>query len=204
MFSHITNRANSQIRSLRRARLVVLALAFFFCTNSAWAQNLSIGDKVPDFTLTNQNGSKTSLSDYKGKGVVLSFLYTQCPFPDKCPMLKKKLGSLADVTQRIGEMNQIQVMAITIDPKNDTPEVLKSYAQGFDKKHKNWLFLTGSEADILKVAGAFGVLYWNEKGIIEHNMKTVFIGPDQTVQIIESGSEWKAGEFAARIKRILD
>lgn len=185
-------------------RLVSLtALCLLVATGPALSDTLGVGDKVPNFTLINQNGQNTSLSDFQGQGVVLSFLYTKCPMPNKCPMIRKKLMSLADLSSKFDESQKIQVLAITIDPENDTPEVLKAYAQGFDKKHENWLFLTGSSDDIAKVAGAFGVLYWNEDGVIEHNMKTIFLDPRQTVQLIKSGSDWKAGEFAAQIVEIL-
>ena len=168
------------------------------------ADNLAVGDVVPNFTLVNQDGQKTSLSDFKGKGIVVSFLYTQCPFPNKCPMIKKKLTSLAELSQKIGKADQLQVMAITIDPENDTPEVLKAYAQGFDKSHDNWVFLTGSEKEIARVAGGFGVIYWDEKGVINHNQKTVFIGPDGRIKIIQSGNDWRPGEFAAQIQDSLE
>jgi protein SCO1 len=180
--------------------LKVGMLALLFCVASvpAIADNLTIGDKVPDFTLTNHNGTKTSLSDFRGRGVILSFLYTQCPDPQKCPMIRKKLSNLAELSDKIDETD-LQVLAITIDPKNDTPEVLKSYAQGFEKQHDNWLFLTGSEEDIARIAGAFGVLYWDEQGAVQHNMRTIFVDPDQIIQIVKSGSDWKPGQFAAEI-----
>lgn len=188
--------------SLIRKTILIL-LALLFCSQFGLADNLGVGDRVPDFTLTNHHGEKTSLSGFKGKGVVLSFLYTQCPYPTKCKMIGKKLAALDEVSAKLGD-DKIQVLAITIDPKNDTPEVLKEYAQGFDKSHENWLFLTGSENDVAKIAGAFGVIYWDENGVIEHNMKTVFIDPEGTVQLIKSGSDWRAGEFAAQIKDIID
>lgn len=169
----------------------------------AVADPIGPGDVVPNFTLINQNGKKTSLSDFRGKGVVISFLYTQCPFPEKCPMIKKKLQSLAELTATIGAADSVQVLAITIDPENDTPEVLKKYAQGFDEKHSNWLFLTGSKDDIARVAGGFGVLYWDEGGVIQHNMRTLFIDPDGVLQVSKSGSDWRPGEFAAKIKPYL-
>ena len=184
---------------MRKFITVVLSL-FALSTLPLLADNLNVGDVVPDFTLINQDGRKTSLSDFKGKGIVVSFLYTQCPFPNKCPMIKKKLTSLADLSQKIGKADQLQVMAITIDPENDTPEVLKAYAQGFDKTQDNWVFLTGSETEIARVAGGFGVIYWDEKGVINHNQKTVFIGPDGRIKIIQSGNDWRPGEFAAQIQ----
>lgn len=180
--------------------MTVLVLGFFL---PSLASSLTVGDKVPDFTLINHKGGETSLSDFSGKGVVISFLYTQCPDPQKCPMIKKKLSSLANLTAKIGSAEKLQILAITIDPERDTPEVLKAYAQGFDKTQSNWLFLTGEKNTIAKVAGAFGVIYWDQDGSIQHNMKTVFIGPDGRVKRIKSGSDWKAGEFAAEIERDL-
>ena len=175
----------------------------FLLSSPTLGENLQIGEKVPDFTLINQNGQKTSLSDFRGQGVIISFLYTQCPMPNKCPMIRKKLMNLADLSSKIDGDSKLQVLAITIDPENDTPDVLKAYAQGFDEKHDNWLFLTGSETDIAKVAGAFGVLYWDENGVIEHNMKTIFLDGEQKIQILKGGSDWKPGEFAAEIRRMM-
>lgn len=172
---------------------------------AAQAKNTAVlvGEVVPDFTLTDQSNQKVSLSDFRGKGVVISFLFTRCPYPDKCPMLGKKLLDLAELSDRIDKAGQLQVLAITLDPAYDKPEVLKAYAQGFDEKHKNWKFLTGTENDIAKVAGAFGIIYWTENGVVEHNMRTAFIDPSGTLRLVKSGSDWRAGEFAAEIKQYL-
>ena len=118
-------------------------------------------------------------------------------------MVGKKLTNLAELSEKIGKGNEIQVLAITLDPAHDKPEVLKAYAQGFDEKHNNWSFLTGTEDDIAKVAGAFGVLFWEENGVIEHNMRTAFIDGSGVLRLVKSGSDWRAGEFAAEIKRFL-
>lgn len=167
---------------------------------SAKNSSVSLGSEVPDFQLLDQNSRKVSLSDFRGKGVVVSFLYTRCPYPDKCPMIGKKLNSLAELSTKIGREESLQILAVTLDPANDKPEVLKAYAQGFDKTRKNWSFLTGSENDIARVAGAFGVIYWEEKGVIEHNLRTAFIDPSGRLRVLKSGADWKAGEFAAQIK----
>lgn len=178
---------------------------FFFTLLIAqcWAQDGSLreGDVVPDFTLTNQRGERVSLSDFKGRGIILSFLYTKCPYPDKCAMVGKKLTSLAKLSKKIGRDKELQVIAITIDPANDSPEVLRQYAQGFDQEHENWSFLTGSEDEIARVAGAFGVIYWSENGVIEHNLRTAFLDKSGTLRRLKSGSDWKAGTFAAEVEK---
>lgn len=182
---------------------VLVLLVGFLAPTLAKNSTLQTGDQVPDFQLIDQRGQEVSLSDFRGKGVIISFLYTQCPYPDKCAMIGKKLTNLAELSKKIGKEDELQVMAITLDPARDKPEVLKDYAQGFDKDHKNWSFLTGSENDIARVAGAFGVIYWTENGVIEHNMRTIFIDKSGKIQIMKSGSDWKAGVFAAEVKKYL-
>lgn len=169
------------------------------------AQTLTIGQTVPDFQLVDQDGEKTSLSDFQGKGVIISFLYTKCPFPDKCPMIRKKLAGLADLMDKLGRKEQIQVLAITLDPANDRPEVLKKYAQGYDRQEKGWKFLTGDEEQILKITKAFGVLYWDEDdGTIEHNMRTAYIDEKGKLRLVKSRADWKPGEFAAEIDSLFE
>lgn len=190
------------MRSLRLSLLTLFVLGVAM-SSLAKETTLSVGSQVPDFKLVNQDGKSVSLSDYRGKGVIISFLFTRCPYPDKCPMVGKKLQDLAELSQAIGQDSRLQVMAITLDPQYDKPAVLKAYAQGFDKKHSNWSFLTGSEEEIARVASAFGVLYWTENGVVEHNMRTAFIDGNGRLQLLKSGSDWRAGEFAAQIKDYL-
>lgn len=184
-------------------KLVVLLLLLLGIVGGAKETTIPIGGEVPNFVLINQSGQKVGLSDFKGRGVIVSFLYTRCPYPDKCPMIGKKLTSLAELGSKIGQADKLQVLAITLDPAHDKPEVLKAYAQGFDEEHSNWSFLTGTEQDIARVAGAFGVLFWEENGVIEHNMRTAFIDQSGRLRLVKSGSDWKAGEFAAQIRPYL-
>ncbi len=189
------------------ARIFIFAVVLSVLTASLTPVNaqshLRIGQEVPNFSLVDQDSKQVSLNDFRGKGVVISFLYTRCPFPDQCPMIAKKLTDLSNLMGRLEKADQVQVVAITLDPAHDKPEVLKAYTQGFDEKRKNWKFLTGTEEQIARVAGAFGVLYWDENGIIEHNMRTAFIDKQGKLQVLMSGSDWKAGEFTAKIKEHL-
>ena len=119
-------------------------------------------------------------------------------------MIGKKLAGLAELSEKIGKKDQLQVLAITLDPAHDKPEVLRAYARGFDERYDNWKFLTGTEDGIAKVAGGFGVIYWTENGVVEHNMRTAFIDPEGTLRLLKSGSDWKAGQFAAEINEYMD
>jgi protein SCO1/2 len=166
------------------------------------AQMLHMGQAVPSFTLINQNNKKVSLRDYKGKVVLITFLYTQCPYPDKCPMVARKLKQTKELVDKIGDASKIEVMAVTIDPEHDTPATLRKYAQGLDKT-TSWDFLTGKPADVHRVASAFGVLYYNSKGTIEHNLCTAIIDRQGNLAKIYTGSDWKPGQVAATLKEYL-
>jgi protein SCO1/2 len=186
-----------------------LALSVLLLTCWAWAaptgSTLKIGQKVPDFGLIDQHAKSVKLSDFKGKIVLITFLYTQCPYPDKCPMLAEKLSKTRDLLDQVeGAKNQFQVISITLDPKRDTPENLKKYAQGQDETATNWTFLTGKANDVAKVASLFGVIYYTEKGVIEHNMRTAVLDRDQKLRKLFTGNDWKPGEVAASVRDMLN
>jgi protein SCO1/2 len=166
---------------------------------------LKVGQKVPNFTLTNQHSKTVNLTDFKGKVVLVTFLYTQCPFPEKCPMLAEKLGKTRDLLDQIeNAKDQFEVISITLDPKRDTPENLKKYAQGQDENATNWTFLTGKPGDVNKVASLFGVIYFTEKGVIDHNMRTAVLDRNQKLVKLFTGNDWKPGEVAAMVRDLVN
>src|SRR3712207_1990504 len=100
---------------------------------------------APEFTLTSQDGHRLSLSDFRGKAVALTFIFASCT--DTCSLLTDKMARVQD---QLGNLfgNEIVFISITVDPKRDTPEVLKQYAQNFKANLTGWTFLTGDEATI--------------------------------------------------------
>lgn len=105
-----------------------------------------------NFTLTSHNGQPVSLSDYKGKVVLLYFGYTTCP--DVCPTT---LAELHKMRQLLGpRADDVQVMMITVDPERDTVDVLGEYMPHFDA---SFIGLTGTPDQIAQIATAYGVAY---------------------------------------------
>lgn len=104
------------------------------------------------FTLTNPQGKRVSLADFRGKIVLLYFGYTSCP--DVCPT---DLLALAQTVKSLGKQgDQVQPVFITLDPARDTRDLLRGYAAAF---HPRLIALTGSEDDIRRVATAYKVFY---------------------------------------------
>ncbi len=100
-------------------------------------------DYARDFQLTDHNGQRRTLADFKGKVVVLFFGYTQCP--DVCPT---SMSDLAEVKRLLGpEGERLQGLFVTVDPDRDTPEMLKAYMANFDPA---FLALRADSPDHLK------------------------------------------------------
>jgi len=92
------------------------------------AIDITGADYAKGFTLTDHNGQSRSLSDFKGKVVVLFFGYTQCP--DVCPT---SMVELAEVKRLLGaDGDKLQGVFVTVDPARDTAELLKAYMTNFD------------------------------------------------------------------------
>ena len=111
-----------------------------------------------DFTLLSSHNRHVSLSDMQEKVVMLFFGFTSCP--DSCPLT---LGKLKQVMVRLGNRGeQVQLLFITVDPKQDNPEQLKIYLNSF---HPNIIGLTGTNKEILAVAKKYGSTYMNNPNI---------------------------------------
>jgi protein SCO1/2 len=109
--------------------LAVLALAACSPDKPKFnAIDITGADYAKGFTLTDHNGQSRSLSDFKGKVVVLFFGYTQCP--DVCPT---SMVELAEVKRLMGaDGDKLQGVFVTVDPARDTAELLKAYMANFD------------------------------------------------------------------------
>jgi protein SCO1/2 len=88
-------------------------------------KGIAPGDAVPDFALVDQTGRTVRLSQFRGTPVAVTFAYTRCPVATACPMTMTKFAKIdaALVKKSYGEL-----LSITVDPQNDTPEVLRDFA----------------------------------------------------------------------------
>ncbi len=151
---------------------------------------IATGDSVPDFTLTDQDGRTVKLSAFRGELVAVDFIYTRCPLPDVCPRLS---ANFARLQKRFP--GKIVLLSITLDPQHDTPDVLTEYAQRWRADSRSWLFLTGSEPEIRKVAGHFGVAYWPEEGTITHTSSTAIIDRAGRLAAVVEGSSFTSQQL---------
>lgn len=110
---------------------------------------------APDFTLTDHRGETVRLSDVRGKAVVLTFIYTNCP--DVCPLTAENLRIASELLPEAAQ-DDVALFAVSLDPARDTPWAL----QDFTAVHRladnpNWFALGGNPAVLQQVWQAYGV-----------------------------------------------
>lgn len=103
--------------------------------------------RVPDFVFTNQDERLISNEDYLGKVYVIEFFFTTCP--TICPIMNVNMKRLEEA---FGNRDDFGIASFTIDPKKDTPEQLKRYAENLGVFSQNWHFLTGDASTIYELA----------------------------------------------------
>ncbi len=164
-----------------------------------------VGEQVPDFSFVNQNGKRIHLSQFRGKPLLLTFIYTRCPMPDFCLLMSNNFGEiLKQLHEDPKVFDQAQLMSISIDPEHDTPDILRQYGKRYvgeiDPSFQHWQFATGSPEQMQKAADFFGLSYNQKSGQIVHSLSTVLIGPDGKVLKVYLGNDWKPADAAAAYK----
>ena len=160
------------------------------------------GEQVPNFTLVNQNGATIHLEQFRGKPLLLTFIYTRCPFPDYCPRMSHNFAEVMQDLQKDSKaLAAAQLLSISIDPEHDKPAVLRAYGARYvgkvDPKFQHWQFASGSPEQVRQAANFFGLAYNSKDGQIVHNLSTVLIGADGKVRKVYSGNDWKPANVAA-------
>lgn len=168
--------------------VLLLALAAFviwwFRPPELHGALLQSPQQASDFSLMTSTGESMSLSDFRGKHVLLYFGYTFCP--DVCPTT---LNDLAQMLDELGERRakDVQVLMISVDPERDTAEQLANYLPHF---HPAFIGMTGSVEETQAVASQFGIFFAKHDGsaesgyLVDHTSAVTLIDPDGYVRMI--------------------
>lgn len=168
-----------------------------------------IGVEVPDFKLTNQNGKRFGLHDYRGKTLVITFIFTRCPDPDMCPLMSINFSDLEKQLRNSPELaTNTRLLSVSFDPEYDTPEVLRKYAaayQGHDSKPNFdvWNLGTGSLQEVKDVEGFFGANSFKaDDGRLVHNLRTIIVAPDGKIAKVYAGNGWKPADILRDLQTV--
>jgi protein SCO1/2 len=160
------------------------------------------GDEVPDFKLINQDGKHISLHQYRGKMLVLTFIYTRCPLPDYCPLMTDNFSEIQKMLKSDAALyERTHLLSITVDPEYDTPKVLREYAVHHSADTTQWEFATGNKDEVKQVATYFGMQYWRDQDQIVHSLRTAIIGADGKLVKLYHGNEWKPQEIVSELRK---
>jgi len=132
---------------------------------------LSPPQPTPDFTLTDQSGRKVSMSDQRGKLVLVTFLYTNCP--DVCPLITQNLNQ---ALQMLGpKRDDVRVLAVSVDPGGDTPENVDKYAKAHHLLPE-FHYLTGTRAELMQVWKDYDVAaVARDPELVDHTAYTMLV-----------------------------
>lgn len=173
---------------------------------------VQIGRVIPDFKLTNQDGRRISLEDFRGRALAITFIYSRCPLPNYCILMSKNFSDAANRLQKDAVLkDRVRLLSISFDPATDTPETLKKYGLGYLGKDSKadftiWQLATGSDQEVKEIAGFFGLFYETDaqdKTQFNHSLRTFVIAPDGTVRKVFSGSDWTTDELLRELQETL-
>ncbi len=167
--------------------------------------------RIPDFELVDQDGRPVTQEAFKNNVTVVSFFFTRCTFI--CPALT---GATIGLTQKLKD-TPVRFLSISVDPENDTPEVIKKYAADHSADPARWSFLTGKKDvvwSMLRSGLKWGIEERPEERImfndgssmsnIRHPGWFALVGPDGRVLAVYQASEdEKLEQLMARARSIL-
>ena len=171
------------------------------------------GTEVPDFGLLNQNGQRIRLSQYRGKALALTFVYTRCPQPDQCTLMSNNFAAIdQELRKQPDAYEKTHLLTISFDPDYDTAKVLRSYGASHtgrysDETFQHWEFATGSKDEVKGIAQFFGLRYYHDTESSDeqviHSMRTAVVGPDGKVFKLYRGNEWKPEQILSDLKSLV-
>jgi protein SCO1 len=170
------------------------------------------GDAIPDFQLVNQDGKPIHLSQYAGKALALTFVYTRCPQPDQCTLMSNNFAAIDQELQKQPDIYaKTHLLTISFDPDYDSPKVMRSYGASHtgrysDETFQHWEFATGSSDQVKGVAQFFGLRYFHdtESGDdqVIHSLRTAVIDTNGKLVKLYRGNEWKPQEIVEDLKTV--
>lgn len=184
--------------TIRRCTLAALLAS---AAASVLAEGLPDMGPAAPFHLTTQDGDGLGLADLRGKVVLLAFIYASCK--DVC---LTETAKMVMVQNRLGEDfgKRVRFVSVTMDPEHDTGDALKQHARQFGARLEGWSFLTGSPAEVARVAHDYGVVYRKTKpGEVEHNTLASIIDRAGHLRVQYLGVEFDPDELLADLRGLI-
>lgn len=172
---------------------------------AAGAHVLELGDAVPDTTLTDQDGRPVRLSDWRGRLVAVTFIFTRCPLPEFCPLMDRRFAEIQRAAAADAALaGRVRLLTVSFDPDFDIPEVLAAHAARLGADPEVWRFATAPADIVDRFAAEFGVSVIREgNGTLTHSLRTTVIDADGRVAAVFPGNEWTAAQVLDAMRTAL-
>lgn len=168
------------------------------------------GDVVPDFRLRNQDGRIIHLNQFRGKDLLITFIYTRCPLPNFCPLVTHNFAVIDKQLEANPALKgKARLLCVSFDPEHDTPERLKAYGEeyiGSDAKtaFADWDFAVPEKPVLAEMAKYFDVgITTGPDQTITHTLSTTLVGRDGKVIKFYPGNEWTPDQVVNDVKQSL-
>lgn len=165
------------------------------------------GDAVPDFALRNEDGKPIHLAQFRGKALLITFIYTRCPLPTYCPRVTRNFATIEKSLAGDAKLySRTHLLSVSFDPEHDTPERLKAYGEqymGSDAKGEfaHWDLAVPNKLVLTEMARYFDVgITPGPDETITHTLSTTLVGRDGKVARFYPGNDWTPEQVMADVK----
>ncbi len=207
-------RLASRLSVVTLAVLVILVIALFqqhhttlpatgnitsnSVTSASSLQGTDLGSTLaPNFLLTDQSGKQITLAQFKGKPVVLTFLYTNCP--DQCPLTAEKLHA---TLQDLGSAApNVGILAVSTDPLRDTTSAALKFSQAH-RMQDYWHYLVGTRNKLAQIWSAYGIYARPTQQTVDHSLG-LYIIDKQGHERVFLANDFTPAQLAADLQVLL-
>jgi protein SCO1/2 len=162
------------------------------------------GDEAPDDPLQDQTGATRRLSDWRGKAIAVTFVYTRCPLPDFCPLMDRHFGELQRAIAGDARLrDRAHLVSVSFDPGYDTPAIIQAHAKARGADPRTWSYLTGPPPAVDHFTSRFGISAiagQDAAQTITHNLRTAVIDRQGRLVKVHSGNDWTVDQLLADLR----
>jgi protein SCO1/2 len=196
--------ASAWLEHVRKIGFAALAPPAAAAAAAAGFELLEPGDAAPDHAFVDETGRTRRVSDWRGRAVAITFIYTRCPIPTFCPAMDRHFAAAQrEIRGDAALRHRVKLLSISFDPAYDTPAVLRAHAKKAGAAPETWSFLTGDRDEVDRFAARFGVSVVRDPQnavSITHNLRTAVIDDAGRLTQIFTGNEWTPAQLLAAIR----
>jgi protein SCO1/2 len=166
------------------------------------------GQTVPNFKFLNQSGKTIGINQFRGKVLLVTFIYTRCPLPDYCIRMSRNFATIQHQLAADPELyNKTHLLSVSFDPAYDTPKVLHSYGNAYTVDHggeafSHWDFAAPSSSELDAVDQFFDVgVSPGSNSTLTHTLSTAIIAPSGKIFRWYPSNDWTASAVVDDIKQ---